>query len=894
VGAGNVGVELLSVPFGSADRTYRLTFQGTKAATNVPQTTTNVAGLSISPPMGTSVTAVGATDAVGGVFNETQTLVLANATGGTWRLAYDGKVTARLATTATAGQVDAALEALSGIGAGNLTTTGSAGDFTITFIGAKANTNMTQVFGDAATAFSGTTSQTITTTYNNAGEVAAISDPAATTNFTRDNLGRATTVSNTIAGLTPVVAFNQAFDNESKRTQLSAVVGGTNDFKNDYTYDALNRLTDITQQSNGGNTVGAKHVTIGYNALGQRTSLNRYESLGTTNLVATTNWGYDSANRLNLIEHKRNSTTFASYAYSYDGLSRITSINSLVDGVSNFTYDATSQLTLADHTSQTDENYGYDLNGNRNTTGFTTGQNNQTLGGDGFTYTYDDEGNRTSRTETATGKVQEYTWDYRNRLTQVRNRNTAAGPIVMQVDYTYDALNRMVKRAYDADGAGSGATTNQYWAYDEGINALLEFNGSATTNLTHRYLWSDQVDELLADSVLTNLTTAGNALWALSDHLGTIRDIADYTSGTDSTAVTNHRVYNSYGKLISETNSAVDLIFGFTGKQYDDATGLQHNLFRWYDSNLGQWLSEDPLSFGAGDENVRRYVGNGPSQVVDRLGLQGFTVTPPRSYVLPVPQDDINAWFRQSEREKSFWRRVAQQREHEAKNTAVDKKRESVIKMFQDYEERFKEAKAFELLKMNEAVDRLKSASRLVELKTMDGKQGEQGKYDKRTNTLTISKNATQPMQHILSHELSHAYAAMAFSYQLNHNDDEGQGYATMLLFGLVAELAKFEDFVKNEKPTTSEVQEKWKDTWDKASPYNDEVNVIVPGGPGGKLRPNNPHVTQEDIDLATKILHLNPFDPAEITKQYEQHLREQGYPDIDLEPPTVRHNAPK
>jgi hypothetical protein len=47
-------------------------------------------------------------------------------------------------------------------------------------------------------------------------------------------------------------------------------------------------MADIMQQGNSGNTVGAKHVTIGYNASGQRTSLNRYESPGATN------WGYDS------------------------------------------------------------------------------------------------------------------------------------------------------------------------------------------------------------------------------------------------------------------------------------------------------------------------------------------------------------------------------------------------------------------------------------------------------------------------------------------------------------------------------------------------------------------------------------------------------------------------
>ena len=204
----------------------------------------------------------------------------------------------------------------------------------------------------------------------------------------------------------------------------------------------------------------------------------------------------------------------------------------------------------------------------------------------------------------------------------------------------YDAMNRLVKRTFDADGAGSGAAADQFWAYDEGINASFEFSGSSASNMTHRYLWSDQVDELIADSQITSLSNAGNTLWALSDHLDTIRDIADYTSGTDSTAITNHRTYNAYGKLVSETNAAVDLLFGFTGKQLDDATGLQHNLFRWYDSNLGQWLSEDPISFAAGDENVRRYVGNGHVDGIDPLGLQE-----PYQQMFNQAQSENNAMF---------------------------------------------------------------------------------------------------------------------------------------------------------------------------------------------------------------------------------------------------------
>ncbi len=290
----------------------------------------------------------------------------------------------------------------------------------------------------------------------------------------------------------------------------------------------------IQQGQSGGNAVTSKRATIAYNALGQRTTLARFQSTGTTNAVATTDYTYDTINRLSGLIHKQGSTTLAGYTYSYDALSRPTSINSVLDGVSTFTHHSTSQLTAADHSSQVDESYGFDANCNRNTSGYTTATNNRTTAAPGFTFTYDDEGNRTSKTETATGKVTEYTWDYRNRSTTVRDRNTSGGAVVKKVDYQYDAFNRLVRRTF----------------------------------------------------------------------------------------VTNHRKYDSFRKLVSESNGAVDLIFGFTGKQLDEATGLQHNLFRWYDSALGQWLSEDPIGFAAGDENVRRYVGNRSITMVDPDGLQ--------------------------------------------------------------------------------------------------------------------------------------------------------------------------------------------------------------------------------------------------------------------------------
>ena len=68
-------------------------------------------------------------------------------------------------------------------------------------------------------------------------------------------------------------------------------------------------------------------------------------------------------------------------------------------------------------------------------------------------------------------------------------------------------------------------------------------------------------------------------------------------------------------------NSVVEFMFGFTGRMYDDETGLQNNLNRWYDAKVGRWISEDPIGFEAGDANIYRYVGNGPTNATDPTGL---------------------------------------------------------------------------------------------------------------------------------------------------------------------------------------------------------------------------------------------------------------------------------
>ncbi|MCG8449056.1 MAG: hypothetical protein MI725_05690, partial [Pirellulales bacterium] len=155
-------------------------------------------------------------------------------------------------------------------------------------------------------------------------------------------------------------------------------------------------------------------------------------------------------------------------------------------------------------------------------------------------------------------------------------------------------------------GVLPGETTR--YEYD-GNQIVLAINEAG--NVSNRYLWAPAVDQLLADE-----HTGGNVLWALTDHLGTVRDLVD-----SSGVVENHTTYDAFGNVTSETDAAVDELFGYTGRAFEEATGLQNNLNRWYDAAVGRWVNEDPIGFDAGDANLFRYAGNGPIIAIDPDGL---------------------------------------------------------------------------------------------------------------------------------------------------------------------------------------------------------------------------------------------------------------------------------
>lgn len=475
--------------------------------------------------------------------------------------------------------------------------------------------------------------RTLSYTYDAASQLTSASDPEATYNFYYDNLGRNTSITHDLADLGFDVIVSEEYDALGRRTSLAAEFDGTDDLINTYVYDYLNRMTQVTQGSqSGGNVIAEKRVDFAYDAedKGQFTSITRYADLAGTELVATSTYGYDDADRITSLDHDdSSSSTLAGYTWAYDEGNRLTAFT--VYGYSaedaTYSYDDTDQLTGADRSGTSDdEAYTYDENGNRTNSGYSTGDNNQLLSDGTYNYTYDDEGNRLTKTNISTGDYIEYTWDYRNRLTNITTKNSL-DVVTHEVDYSYDIFNRRIVKTIDTDGAGSGTATEEVYIYDglreergaAGDHILLRFDEA--DDLADRFMYGPSVDQILASEEVSNTSTAGDVLWALTDHQETIRDVAEYDSSTDTTSVVNHFAYDAFGNIASETNSGVDFVFAYAGRERDTESDLQYNRARYYDAVLGRWTAEDPLGFEAGDENLARYVGNNLTVATDPSGL---------------------------------------------------------------------------------------------------------------------------------------------------------------------------------------------------------------------------------------------------------------------------------
>jgi RHS repeat-associated protein len=471
---------------------------------------------------------------------------------------------------------------------------------------------------------------TVNYVYDTANRLTNIQDDVSDYQVTYDVLDRPTREQTSGSNGIPTTILDRSYDANGNLLSTTDTINGLLGGTNAYSYDALDRLTRLVQSRAVGSTspISDKRVDIAYNAIGQFASLLRFSDVAGLQSVAATSFSYDTLNRLTNISHRNPvNALLNSHAFAYDAASRITRITD-IDGATNYSYDQRDQLTAANHAdpNKPDETYSYDATGNRTSshrhgTGYIVGDglagtndNNRQTSDGTYTYAYDSEGNLVTRIQIVGGAVREFSWDHRNRLTRVTDRPSSAGAPTQVVEYSYDSMNRRIASKVDKTPGDPVDGTILYFVY-EGRDVLADLtdpdgNGPASPTISKRYLHGPAVDQVMAQEYAN-----GDVHWILADHLGSVRDLVN-ASGE----LVNHIKYDSFGNVIAESNPAIKSRYKYTGREFDAETGMQFNRARYYDANIGRFLSEDPIGFEGGSLNLVSYVANSPSNYRDPSG----------------------------------------------------------------------------------------------------------------------------------------------------------------------------------------------------------------------------------------------------------------------------------
>jgi len=275
---------------------------------------------------------------------------------------------------------------------------------------------------------------------------------------------------------------------------------------------------------------------------------------------------------------------------------------------SNYTYDPIYELTQATQGGNTTESYTYDPVGNRlsslGVSSYNNNVSNELTSTPSTTYTYDNNGN--TQTKVVGTSTTSYAWDYENRMTSATLPGTGG-----TVAFKYDPFGR---RIYKSSSSGTSI-----YAYDQ--DNLIEETNSAGA-VVARYSETTEVDEPLA--MLRSAATS----YYHADGLGSITSLSN-TAGSLAQTYT----FDSFGKTMASSGSLTNP-FQYTARELDAETNLYYYRARYYDPNVGRFLSEDPLAFNAG-LNFYNYVSANPTNLADPFGL--YTYKPPKPGKPPIP-----------------------------------------------------------------------------------------------------------------------------------------------------------------------------------------------------------------------------------------------------------------
>ncbi|MCO5284858.1 MAG: T9SS type A sorting domain-containing protein [Chitinophagaceae bacterium] len=423
--------------------------------------------------------------------------------------------------------------------------------------------------------------QVFTYGYDALGQVISATNSTGTVEFTYDNLGRV--ASESFNGRE--VKYNYSV---AGRTQTIIYPDSTIVLS---TYDTRNRL--ISMRKNGDSL-----VTWQYNNADQMISKSYANGL-------TTTYQYDFAGRLISIQ----TGSIQDMAFTYDDNGNITSI---IRGTSNesefFTYDNNSRLINYKRGKEggpftVNDTYTYDALGNRTAA---------TIGGKSITYTKNNLNQMVSMNDGT--KTTNFTYDNNGNLTfdgkyyktydQDKRLIKDSASVTEVIYYQYDALGR--KTAKNVNGVLSNFIHS-------GLNLIEERN--AGDEIVNKTFFSGFLSPVMNEK--DNIP-----FYYHQNHLLSVDALTDV--GGDMVEKYQYDVYGKQTRYDANGNVLTGSItgnrYGYTGQQYDSATGHNQFYFRSYNPETGLFDQQDLIGYGDG-MGMYQYVGNNPANGVDILGL---------------------------------------------------------------------------------------------------------------------------------------------------------------------------------------------------------------------------------------------------------------------------------